>query len=94
MHARSVRGKSSSNLRNVFSQEEPPPRVNAAGRPTTRAHMLAMRHEELAAANSAAAKGATPIMPVGRQPGAPGKTPGAPKFSHWDVMRNRPVPGR
>jgi len=89
-----VRGKASNNLQTAFSQPEAAPRTNEMGRPTTRTHMLAMRREQMEAANAHIGRDRQTILPKGVQPGAPGKHPEAKRFTHHDVEINRPVPGR
>jgi len=89
-----VRGKASTNLRESFAQPDAPSRTNEEGRPTTRTAMLAMRREEMEAANANVGRNRQTILPTGVQPGAPGKRPDATRFTHLDVERNRPVPGR
>ena len=83
----SVREKSSCALRDCFVSGEAPLRVNDVGRPTTRTAMMAMRKEELTAQNTAIGSNPRSILPVGVQPGAPGKTPGYQRFTHHDVDR-------
>ena len=87
----SVREKSSYGLRESFAVEEPPPPTNAAGRPTTRTHLMAMRREEQRTENTKiGASNPRLSLPVGNQPGAPGKNPEYKRFTHHDVDRLRP----
>ena len=63
------------------------PRTTSEGRPTTRTAMMAMRKEVSIAENEAIGKNARATLPVGVQPGAPGRNPTVGKFSADDVHR-------
>ena len=76
--------------RDCFAAEEPPPKLNDAGRPTTRTAMLAMRNEKLRAQNEEIGSNRKAILPVGVKPGAPGKNPEYKRFTHHDVDRMDP----
>jgi hypothetical protein len=66
-----VRSRASTNLRATFGQQhaDEGQRLNAAGRPTTRCHLLAMRREAMEADNAAlAARSSKPTLPVTNAP--------------------------
>ena len=87
----SVREKSSHALRDCFvAGDPPPPASDGSGRPTTRTAMIEARRARAAEENYAIGKNTKATLPVGKQPGAPGKTPGYQKFTHHDVDRNDP----
>lgn len=90
----SVRERSSFQLRDCFASDTPPPRTSETGQPTTRSAMLAMRREEMVAANAAIGANPRLTLPIGVQPGAPGKSPDAKRFTHHDVERLQKVAGR
>ena len=86
----SVRERSSYQLRDCFVADSPSPRTsNGIQQPKTRTALLAMRREELQAANAAIGQEPRLTLPVGVQPGAPGKRPDAKRFTHHDVERNK-----
>lgn len=65
---------------------ESAPMTNEEGRPTTRTAMLAMRKQQAIESNAIfVPKGS---MPIGVQPGAPGRNPDMKKFTADDVHRN------
>ena len=88
-------GDSGKGVKGCFGTPEPKPATDANGRPTTRTAMLAMRREqEMATLAATGERNATPVLPVGVKPGAPGKNPGyidtygvntMKKFQHTDV---------
>ena len=88
----SVREKSSHQLSDCIAAPEGAsldvPRTNEEGRPTTRTAMLAMRKEQGIAHNAEVFQKMKSILPVGVQPGAPGKNPEMRKFNADDVHRN------
>lgn len=88
----SVREKSSHQLSDCIAAPEGAsldvPRTNEEGRPTTRTAMLAMRKEQGIAHNAEVFQNMKSILPVGVQPGAPGKNPEMRKFNADDVHRN------
>ena len=84
----SVREKSSIQFRQTFGDsDQPPPERNSDGRFATRSALLAARKKETIEANAAVGANAKSTLPIGNQPGAPGKNPEYKRFTHHDVER-------
>ena len=81
-----VREKSSFALRECMGDGvEPPPTLSPEGRPPTKTAMMEMRREKAMAENAAIGASSRSSLPIGNQPGAPGKNPEYKRFTHHDV---------
>ena len=85
----SVREKSSIQLRQTFGgdHDQSAPERNSDGRFATRSALLAARKQQMCAENAAVGANPKSTLPIGVQPGAPGKNPDMPRFTHHDVER-------
>ena len=85
----SIRERSSFQLRDCFIPDtKPPPLTPGTNRATTRSQMLEMRKANAIAENVdfwSPRVHLTSRLPIGVQPGAPGRNPEAKRFSHLET---------